>query len=147
MESKLRASTSLDLSAQQLWVSVGAATRMNYTRSLKRWLVYCDGKGCRLGTNDARIIQEFITELSSTLGASGIKSCMSGFKWVFKLFNYDWQLPMSVQPQIRGIANTQEVPQDAGAITPHDWLRGGHRGGAGQLAASQIRDFTLLTIM
>ena len=147
MEALLKASTSGDLSAQQLWGSVGAATRMNYMRSLKRWLVFCDGRGSRIGTTDAQTLQAFVSELSSSLGASGVKSCLSGIKWVFKLFNYDWQLPVVLQPQIKGIRNQEEVPQDRGALTPHDWLRGGHRGGPGPLAASQVRDLTMLTIM
>ena len=60
---------------------------MNYIRSFKRWLLFCEEKDCRLDTVEARIMQAFVAELSGTLGASGIKTCLSGIKWVFKIFN------------------------------------------------------------
>ena len=65
----LKASAAGGLSAEQMWESVGAATRLNYMRSLKKWLIFCADEDIRVVDNNTTKLQKFIGQLSQSLGA------------------------------------------------------------------------------
>ena len=72
-------------------------------------MVFCDEKGHQVVPPDRVALGAFIAELSRDMSASAIKSTLSGIRSILEMLDITFEVPASIEKQIKGVEKLQPV--------------------------------------